>query len=60
MVQIWSGKTDYFEEIVDTFECAGIKCEVDRKKCIISVESNRYNEACGMLYELNQLMNAGW
>jgi hypothetical protein len=60
MMQIWSGKTDYFDEIVDTFECAGIKCEVDKKKWTIKVDSNRYDEASGMLMDLNSLLEAGW
>ena len=57
-MQIWNGYTEIFDEIVDTFECAGIKCEV--KGYTILVEEKRYDEACGMLGELNNLLNAGW
>ena len=57
MTQIWYGYTEIFDEIVDTFECAGIKCEV--KGYTISVEDKRYNEAYGMLCELNNLLEEG-
>jgi hypothetical protein len=58
MTQIWYGYTEIFDEIVDTFACAGIKYEV--KGYTISVEDSRYNEAYGMLCELNNLLDAGW
>ena len=58
MTQIWSGYTEFFDEIVDTFASAGIKYEVSGYT--ISVEKNRYNEAYGMLCELNSLLDAGW
>ena len=58
MTQIWSGYTEYFDEIVDTFLCAGIKCEI--KDYTILVEDGRYNEAYGMLCELNNLLECGW
>jgi hypothetical protein len=57
MIQVWYGYTEIFDEIVDTFECAGIKCEVDGYR--ISVESARYTEACAMLAELNNLLEEG-
>ena len=60
MQQIWSGKTEYFDEIVDTFMSEGIKTEVNKKKWTISVDEKRYSEAYGMLCELNSLLEAGW
>jgi hypothetical protein len=60
MTQIWKGKTEYFDEIVDTFLSAGIKTEYDEKKWTISVADESYSYAYGMLCELNSLLQAGW
>ena len=60
MEQIWSGKTKYFDEIVDTFASAGIKYEANKKNWTISVDKDRYSEAYGMLMDLNQVLEAGW
>ena len=60
MIQIWKGKTDYFDEMVDALKCAGIKTEVDNKKWTISVDSKNYCQANGILMELNELLGAGW
>ena len=60
MTQIWKGKTEYFDEIVDTFLSAGIKTEYDEKKWIISVADGSYFHAQEMLCELNTLLQAGW
>jgi hypothetical protein len=49
MKQIWYGKTKYFDEIVDSLECAGIKCEVDRKAWTIKVPDKDYTRANGIL-----------
>jgi len=59
-VTIWSGKTEHFDEILDTLDCAGIKTEVDRKNWVIKVDRKRYNEANGMLMDLNSVLEAGW
>jgi hypothetical protein len=58
--QIWKGKTEYFDEIVDSFLSAGIKVDVDYKKHIIAVEEKDYDQAYGILMELNQALEAGW
>jgi hypothetical protein len=59
-VIVWSGRTEYFDEIIDTFASAGIKREVDEKNWVIKVERSRYNEAYGMLMDLNTVLEAGW
>jgi len=60
MTQIWYGKTEYFDEIVESFLCAGIKTEYDTKKWTISVDDKDYVQANGILMDLNQLLEAGW
>jgi hypothetical protein len=58
MITVWSGYTEYFDEIIDCFASAGIKYEVKGKT--ILVEEARYNEAYGILCELNSVLEAGW
>jgi hypothetical protein len=58
MVQIWSGSTPYFDEIIDTFASAGIDYEVQGDSILVS--KNDYSNAYGMLCELNSILNAGW
>ena len=60
MKEIWNERTEYFDEIVDCFACAGIKYEADSENYTISVESGRYSEAYGILCELNNELNCGW
>lgn len=59
-VVVWSGRTEYFDEIVDSLFTAGIKCEVDKQKSTIRVPKERYDEANGILMELNSILEAGW
>lgn len=58
MMQVWSGKTKYFDEIIDTFASAGIKYEIQGNS--ILVDEKDYSNAYGMLCELNSILNAGW
>ena len=57
-MQVWSGYTEFFDEIVDTFASAGINYEVQGTS--IMVDENDYNMAYGMLCELNTILGAGW
>jgi hypothetical protein len=58
MMQIWNGYTEFFDEIVDTFASAGINYEIKGNE--ILVDKKDYNEAYGILCELNSLLEAGW
>ena len=60
MTQIWKGRTEYFDEMVDALMCAGIKMTVDKKQWTISVADKDYSQANGILMDLNQLLEAGW
>lgn len=58
MMQVWSGYTQYFDEILDTLASAGIEYEVEGNS--IMVDKKDYTEAYGMLCELNSILGAGW
>jgi hypothetical protein len=60
MVTLWSGKTRFFDEIVDAVACAGIPWKVDKEKFIVEVPESRYTEGYGILMDLNTFFGAGW
>jgi hypothetical protein len=60
LYRIWSGKTKYFDEIIDSFECVGIECVVDKKAKTIHIDKKQVEHANGILMDLNEYFQAGW
>ena len=60
MITIWRGKTEYFDEMVDTLKGYGLTVDADKKKYTISVAENEVTRANGLLMELNSELEAGW
>ena len=60
MQVIWRGKNPFWFEILDAFASAGIKYAADRQSYVIKVASKDYDQANGILMDLNTELEAGW
>lgn len=60
MIQIWKGKMEYFDEVLDSFFACGIKYKADRKNWTIEVDKNQVALANSILMEVNMELEAGW
>ena len=60
MQVIWRGKNPFWFEILDSFASAGIKYVADRQSYVIKVASKDYDQANGILMDLNAELGADW
>lgn len=60
MVNVWSGKTRGWDDILETFSNQGIIYKADNKKWTVKVARKDYNNAYDILCEINQMAGYGW
>ena len=60
MQVIWRGKNPFWFEILDTFASSGIRYAADRQAYVIKVADKDFDQANGILMDLNTELGAGW